>query len=355
MSDLRHRTAFYPGTCRICGARFAKGDQIVYQGFYPRGQKCSHAGCFDKRDVAADRRAQEEAAAARAEQERAEASASAAEAQADEQDQATASEAVQAEAEEEKAEVEEQETRHPAYERLRRWVNAGVTRIWITGAAGTGKTYACEQLAREMGVPIYIMTPIESRYDALGYNDAHGRYVETPIYRWAVDPNPRAMLVLDEVDGFQPGAMISINAIMANGLGVFPHAQIPIAPTKIIVGTANTIGDGPDVKYSGRLAQDASVVDRFAGWLPWGVDEQVERRIALAKTPAATTERAVNASQAVRAVLLARKIDLDWGPRRTYAVAALRAAGETLREAVLVAGLLRLPEHLDVLREAGLY
>lgn len=141
-SVTRHRTAFYPGTCRICGGRFAKGEQIVYQGFYPRGQKCSHAACFDKRDVAADRRAAEQAAAERAEQERAEAEAATAETKADEQDQAAASEAVQAEAEETKAETEEQEERHPAYARLRRWVDAGVNRIWITGPAGTGKTYA---------------------------------------------------------------------------------------------------------------------------------------------------------------------------------------------------------------------
>lgn len=375
----RRRTAYFPGTCRVCNTWFEKGTDIVYDGSEPRGRKCAHVACVDGgQQDGAPPEPQADWAADVAEM--------AAEAQAEVKDvQVTP---VQKMPELEKAGIwtpaeraivqaifetlargllelarmgfdpareaaraarEEADVRHKCYDRLARWIKSGVTRIWITGPAGTGKTHASEQIAKELGIPFYVVTPIESRYDGLGYNDAHGRYVETPIYRWAVDPDPRAVLLLDEVDGFQPGALIALNAVLANGLGVFPHAQIPIASTKIVIGTANTLGDGPDVKYSGRLAQDASVVDRFSAWLEWGVDEAVEAKIAQAKCPVATTAKAVTISQQVRRVLAERKTDLDWGPRRTYAIAQLMAAGEPARDATLAAGLMRLPDRESIL------
>lgn len=340
----RYRTAFYAGTCRVCGQRFPEGAEIVFSSEHPRGSKCAHVACYEGQPAPSAPPAPEPKPAP----EPGEAFALAA---------VLIVEALLLLARwgaERAVAAAPAETRHKCYDRLRRWVKAGVNRIWITGPAGTGKTHAAEQIARELGIPFYVVTPIESRYDGLGYCDAQGRYVETPIYRWAVDPDPRAILLLDEVDGFQPGALIALNAVLANGIGVFPHQQVAIASTKIVIGTANTLGDGPDVKYSGRLAQDASVVDRFSAWLEWGVDEEVEAAIAQAKVPGPGTRRAVAASQAVRRALAERKVDLDWGPRRTYAAAALVAAGEPVRDALLAAGLMRLPDREALLRDARL-
>lgn len=367
---IRRRTAYFNGNCRLCGKSFVKGAEIYYQGNMARGSKCSHATCYEQAlasqsDSPAPEGEAEDWAPDVAEQ-ALEASAELAQTEAPKPAPAPTgpSEAERAVltlifesfakgllalAAMGYAAEASADAKHRCYDRLERWVKAGVNRIWITGPAGTGKTHAAEQIAKSLGLPFYVVTPIESRYDGLGYNDAHGRYVETPIYRWAVDPNPRAILLLDEVDGFQPGALIALNAVLANGLGVFPHQQVEIVATKIVIGTANTLGDGPDVKYSGRLAQDASVVDRFSAWLEWGVDEKVEAKIAQAKCPAATTPRAVDVSQQVRRILIERKTDLDWGPRRTYAIAQLMAAGETGRDAVLAAGLMRLPDRDSIL------
>lgn len=365
---IRRRTAYFNGICRLCGKSFVKGAEIYYQGNMARGSKCSHASCYEAQDDGggADQPAEdyspdvaEQAAEASAELEAHEPPKPApAPPGPSEAERAVLTAIFEGFAKGLLAlaamgydPASANQVKHRCYDRLKRWVSSGVNRIWITGPAGTGKTHAAEQITQELAIPFYVVTPIESRYDGLGYNDAHGRYVETPIYRWAVDPNPKAVLLLDEIDGFQPGALIALNAVLANGIGVFPHQQIPIVSTKIVIATANTFGDGPDIKYSGRLAQDGAVIDRFSAWLEWGVDESVEAKIAYAKVPAATTAKAVDVSHQIRKILVERKTDLDWGPRRTYAIAQLMAAGEPARDAALAAGLMRLSDRDSILRD----
>lgn len=236
-------------------------------------------------------------------------------------------------------EIPPTEVQHPEFARLLRYVAGGVRRIWITGEAGTGKTHAVEAIARALGYPLYVVTPCVDKYELFGYSDAHGTYVPTELYRWATDPDPNAMLLIDEIDACQPAALVAANAALANGLAVFPGGQVPIAPTKYVIATANTNGEGPSLRYNARLAQDGALRDRFAAYLHWGVHDDTELAIALQQCPYQGTAEAVRYSQAIRAALTAQGIDLAWGPRRTYAMARLHAAGDTLRNAAIAAGL----------------
>lgn len=237
------------------------------------------------------------------------------------------------------------EIQHPSYERLARYLASGtVQRLWITGEAGVGKTHACEQICEALGLPYYLVTPVADKYELFGYMDANGNYIPTQLYRWATDANPRAVLIIDEIDGCMPAALVAANSALANGHAVFPCGQVALARTKVVICTANTWGQGATIEYSARMAQDGALRDRFC-FLHWGLHEPTERAIALKMHPYASTAKACDASVKIRRNLEDNGIELKWGPRRTYFMAGCIAAGDSLREAALAAGLCSLDEH----------
>lgn len=237
------------------------------------------------------------------------------------------------------------EIQHPQYERLARYIAGGMTRVWITGDAGTGKTHAVVQIAKALNLPLYTITPVSDKYELFGYCDANGRYVPTQLYLWAKDENPRAMLLIDEIDACMPGALVAANAALANGHAVFPaDGNVEIGREKIVIATANTTGEGATIRYTSRLAQDTALIDRFQAFVHWGIHEPTERAVALMQSPYQTTGKAVDASVRIRKNLEKTGIDLPWGPRRTYALVKAVACGDSIREAALSAGLCRLDE-----------
>lgn len=245
-----------------------------------------------------------------------------------------------------KIEPREGEIQHPEFERLARYIGGGVNRIWITGEAGTGKTHAVEQIAESLGRKLYVVTPVADKYELFGYCDANGNYVATQVYEWATSDDPNAILLLDEIDAFMPSALVAANAALANGAAVFPkHGIVSIATTKTVIATANTTGEGASLRYSARFAQDGALLDRFQAYLHWGLHEPTERVIALALHPVNTTPKAVDASVQIRRNLEDAGIDLPWGPRRTYAIAACVKCGDSIRDAAITAGLGKLDEN----------
>ena len=229
---------------------------------------------------------------------------------------------------------------HPKFSTLLKLI-AGGARTWITGEAGVGKTYAVEQIAKGLGIPLFIVTPVGDKYELLGYKDANGEYQETELYRWATHEGP-CMLLIDEIDGSQPNALISINAALANGLAVFPPGQVKVGPDHLVVATANTTGEGPSLKYNARLTQDGSLTDRFEAFLHWDLCEDTERMIAVNFHKG--TDESVEASHRIRRNLASKGIDLAWGARRTYALGKIMACGIGVVEAAKLAGLSKLDD-----------
>src|SRR5690606_24252269 len=99
----------------------------------------------------------------------------------------------------ERVEIDVGDIVHPELETLAQLLGGGATRIWITGEAGTGKTHACEQIAKALGRRLYIITPVTDKYELYGYKDAHGNYQETQLYRWVTDSDDDAILLFDEI------------------------------------------------------------------------------------------------------------------------------------------------------------
>ncbi|KKN68014.1 hypothetical protein LCGC14_0455700 [marine sediment metagenome] len=225
---------------------------------------------------------------------------------------------------------------HPKFQRLHQYIEGGVTRIWITGDAGLGKTTAVKMICADLGWKLFILTPVDDKYELFGSFDANGVYHETELYRWATYEG-KAVLLMDEIDGNDPGALVSMNAVLANGVAVFPMGQVEIADDKIVIATANTTGEGATMQYSARQAQDGALIDRFEIKYHWGLHEPTERAIALAKTPG--SEQSVKASWKIRKNLERYGVETTWGPRRTYALCRAVSCGVPVREAAYDVGL----------------
>lgn len=238
--------------------------------------------------------------------------------------------------------VELEGVQHAEMPRLMRYLANGCNRIWITGEAGLGKTTAVEHAAKALEYPLFVSGAVADKFELLGYMDANGKYVPTQVYLWATHEGP-AVLLLDEIDGSMPNALLALNQMLANGIAVFPCGQVKIGRDKIVCATANTWGDGAGMEYTGRMAQDAAVVDRFAQRIHWGLDNSLER--AIAKGYGATDE-VVDACQRMRSALKSCGLDsVKWTPRRTYAVAQCVVAGDKLKDAFLAVGLAQLDEN----------
>ena len=236
--------------------------------------------------------------------------------------------------------------RHPDLEIMLKAVTGGVKRVLTWGAPGLGKTHAAIQLAKAMGSKLFIQTPVADQYQLLGFKDATGEYHETAVYRWATSSDDTAVLLLDEVDGCHPNAVLALNAMLENNMGVFPGGSVEFSPSKVVIATANTDLGGADSAHNARLKQDDAFRDRFVTQFRWQFCEKSEEIIAGIKSGLASDvlRQAVEASRKVRKSLESNGIQLAWSPRRTFAVAKMVAAGFTNHEACEYAGLHTLDE-----------
>lgn len=161
------------------------------------------------------------------------------------------------------------EVRHANYPALLRCVAARVN-VWLVGPAGSGKTSAAENVARDLGLKFYSKSvgPQTSESALLGYQDANGRTVRT-LLREAFEHG--GVFLLDEVDAGNPGVLVVVNNLTANGSCAFPDAVVKKHPDFVLIAGANTIGQGADRQYVGRSQIDAATLDRFANLL-WDYD-----------------------------------------------------------------------------------
>jgi cobaltochelatase CobS len=164
------------------------------------------------------------------------------------------------------------EVRHANYPALLRCVAARVN-VWLVGPAGSGKTSAAENVARDLGLKFYSKSvgPQTSESALLGYQDANGRTVRT-LLREAFEFG--GVFLLDEIDAANPAVLVVVNALLANGSCAFPDAVVKKHPDFVLVAGANTIGQGADRQYVGRSQIDAATLDRFAN-LVWDYDPAI--------------------------------------------------------------------------------
>jgi MoxR-like ATPase len=230
---------------------------------------------------------------------------------------------------------------HEKFDLLLKVVGAGEN-VLMAGPAGSGKTTAATQVAQALGMELYLQPVALDKFEATGFIDAGGAYRGTAVRRWA-EHDGDALLLLDEVDAWSPDALVALNPIIDNKIGVFPDKQFEIKGRKAVIFTANTWGLGADADYCGRNKLDAASLDRCGARIDWGYDEAFERKIVTARY-GKDADKVVTASQKIRARIQEHGIRVVWGPRQTLGLAARTAIGMTLKEALELSALASTPE-----------
>lgn len=213
-----------------------------------------------------------------------------------------------------------EETRHYLFEDILTAVNTGI-HVALIGPAGSGKSTVCEQVATALELKYYLQNSVTGTHELAGYMDAHGQY-HTTAFRAAFEKG--GLILVDEVDTSDPGALKWMNTALANGHAMFPDSEDPIKrhPDFRMVIAANTFGTGSDRIYVGANQLDASTLDRFV-FIDFGYDEKME---LLLSGNAQWTKRV----QALRKAAIKEKARVVISPRASIMGAKLLAAGWTI-------------------------
>jgi hypothetical protein len=198
--------------------------------------------------------------------------------------------------------------------------------LFLVGPPGSGKTRACSEASKALGLDYAFNGAIDTEYKLLGFTDAMGRVVSRPFRR--IYENGGVYL-FDEVDGSMPAALLALNAALANGECDFPDGMVKRHPDCIIVAAGNTWGFGATSDFVGRNKLDAASRDRFT-FLNWPIDESLERKIAPDADWCAYVQKC-------RTVVQSKGLKILVTPRATFKGCALLAAGFTRQQAAEMA------------------
>ena len=164
---------------------------------------------------------------------------------------------------------------HKTYHKVRNTILAGVIPM-VVGPAGSGKSYAMQQIARDLGLNFYMANRIQNTFELVGFVDAAGKYVTTQFYEAFTKGG---LFFFDEVDASSPEALVTINAAVAQGHMAFPGhpGNVHMHKTFKAVVAGNTYGTGSTLQYTGRNKLDAATLDRFMV-VDWDYDQELEKK-----------------------------------------------------------------------------
>jgi hypothetical protein len=165
---------------------------------------------------------------------------------------------------------------------LRALVEAGVL-IMLTGPAGMGKSFWCEQLADQLGVPFGSLACNEQATTSWLYGkDTFSGFKGTEFLDiWTGD----GVFLFDEMDASDSNFLLAVNNALANGTLKNPIDQNTYRRSArcIIIAATNTLGFGADAAYTARNPLDFSTLDRFRmGRAFVGYNADIEEQILLA-------------------------------------------------------------------------
>jgi cobaltochelatase CobS len=214
---------------------------------------------------------------------------------------------------------------HPQFQELLELVS-DKENVWISGPTGSGKTHACRQVAEAMGLNFYLQGAMSQPHEFLGFiSVGTGAYITTP-FRQAFEHG--GVVLFDECDASDPSVTLAMNAMLANGHGVFPDCPqgIPKHADCYVIAAANTWGSGATADFVGRNRLDAAFMSRFPSKLSWGYDEAFE----LALYPGEFTKM-VQRARRKAAENRGLKVVID--PRHSKAGSKMVARGKSLEYA----------------------
>lgn len=171
--------------------------------------------------------------------------------------------------------IRKDEIFHKAYSKVKNTVIAGVIPM-VVGPAGSGKSHAMEQIARDLGLNFYMANRIQNTFELVGFVDAAGKYVTTQFFEAFTKGG---LFFFDEVDASSPEALVTINAAVAQRHMAFPGhpGNVPMHKDFKAVVAGNTYGTGSTFQYTGRNKLDAATLDRFMV-IDWEYDRDLENK-----------------------------------------------------------------------------
>lgn len=165
---------------------------------------------------------------------------------------------------------------HVKYNEIKACMECGIP-VYLAGPAGSGKNHTVEQIADEMGWEFYFSNSVQQEYKLTGFIDAGGKYHETEFYKACTSDN-ECVFFLDEMDASIPDVLVLLNAAIANGYFEFPNGRVDLKHVHF-VAAGNTVGNGADEEYTGRMVLDQATLDRFA-IIEFDYDIRVEMAIS---------------------------------------------------------------------------
>lgn len=153
--------------------------------------------------------------------------------------------------------------------------------VFLVGPTGTGKSFACRQLAQLLGLPFYFQSQASEGFDLVGYERVNGVLKVTPFVEAFRNGG---VCLLDECDRYDPKASVALNAALANGEIALDSGEVVKRHKDFIcVASGNTFGFGGSSDFTAAEKMDLSTISRFQVRLAWGVDPATENAIAAAR------------------------------------------------------------------------
>ena len=201
--------------------------------------------------------------------------------------------------------------------------------LMMVGSAGSGKTFAAEQVANAFDLPFYAISvgSQTSKTDLLGYMTADGKYIPT-AFRNAYEHG--GVFLMDEIDAGNPNVLIVLNSALAGHSCAFPDKMVRRHDDFYFVSTANTYGNGASRQYVGRNQLDAATLDRFLPF-DWPIDETLENSMVSVYPQGDKWHLTV---MGLREMVNSRNYRLIISPRATQKGAALLEKGFSIKDVV---------------------
>lgn len=133
--------------------------------------------------------------------------------------------------------------------------------LYLYGDKGNGKSYFAKEVAKTENREILVQNMAQTAMDFQGQKDIQGRYSYSLI---ELAYKNGAVLVLEEMDSYNPNALIYLNSVLEQGyITTLEGEKIERHPNTIVIACGNTDLLTPNMKYSERNTIDLATADRF--------------------------------------------------------------------------------------------
>jgi hypothetical protein len=221
---------------------------------------------------------------------------------------------------------------HPNLPRLIRLVAARI-HTYLTGPAGTGKTFAAIQAAEALGlrVAVFTMPGIQSPARIFGFENAKGEYIPTVFASYF---EHGGVLVADELDRMIPQVAASLNSSLENGRAVFGGRTVEAHKDFCLVATGNTDMRGATMDYTAGQPLDYATAARFA-FVDWPNDLATETKLVKAIIGLRPAGRLLDFFERLRHAVSRAAIEkILCGPRESMRVAQDLKMGTSVETAM---------------------